>query len=87
MESINPIDNPTLSIKRNFNKRFLIQLDKSLWDELHSLVEDNKDVYNSVSHYIRCAIIQKLHPSKALKDAYNRGFSDCKNQLLEELEK
>ena len=64
MESINPEENPTLSLKRRYDKSITIRLDEDLLEELNVVMESNKYTYNSISHYARCAIIEKLRGKK-----------------------
>ena len=43
-----------------FNTQIPLTLNKELLEELDEKVAEKKQLYNSRSHFIRCAIIEKL---------------------------
>ena len=43
----------------SFNKKIMVSLTEEQYKLSQQIVVDNQDKYSSLSHYIRCAIIQK----------------------------
>lgn len=88
MESvINPSDNPKLNLKLKYDKQIHIFLDNNMFYDLKLYVSENKGVYNSVSHYIRCAIIQKLKPNDRERQAFLEGYAVAINDLQKQHKK
>ena len=86
MESvINPLKNPSRSLKLKYDKKILCGVDKELFEELKEYVEENKGVFMSISHYIRCAIIQKLRPNDKERIAFLEGYEIAINDLNKKL--
>jgi hypothetical protein len=50
-----------------FTKRVHLVIDQPLYDQVVKEVDDNPYIYNSVSHYIRCAIINKSRVKKIIE--------------------
>lgn len=58
-------DVSSVGLKRKYDITYNFYLDSPLLEEMKCEVKEEKGIYNSVSHFIRCAIIEKLRKKNA----------------------